>query len=95
MPPVVFLIRDVGGGLDEQIRSYFDSLVQNDETLPAASLLFNGPNYGTETVTLEQFFDLAKLKKRVQEKLDLDENGKQLLEPSVKISYRKIVDPTF
>jgi ABC-type lipoprotein export system ATPase subunit len=95
MPHVIFLIRDVGDGLDEECRSYFDSLVQNDETLPAVSLFFNGPTFGSDAGTLEKFFDLAKLKARAQEKLNLDESGELSLEPSVKLSYKKTADPMF
>lgn len=95
MPQVIILISEVGDGLNEECRSYFDGLVQNDETLPAVSLFFNGPNFGSGAGTLEIFFDLAKMKERAQEKLNLDESGELSLDPSVNISYQRTVDPIF
>jgi len=70
-------------------------LVQNDETLPAVSLFFNGPIFGSGAGTFEIFFDLAKMKERAQEKLNLDESGELSLDPSVNISYQRTFDPMF
>jgi len=53
---VIYLIRDVKGELDQASRSYFNDLVQNDETLPAVSLFFNTPRNASDAKTLEQFF---------------------------------------
>ena len=92
VPHVIFLIKDVPGELDEASRAYFDGLVQDDESLPAICLFFSTPKTFSDAQTLGLFFDLDALKERVLRKLASDESDEQPLDPSVRVSYRKIID---
>jgi energy-coupling factor transporter ATP-binding protein EcfA2 len=92
-PQLLFLIVDVNDGLSDELRSYFDSLVRNDIALPAISLFFNGPNYRSDNSVMENFFDPETLRQRVEEKLQQDDAGEIELDPSVKESFRKIIEP--
>lgn len=90
-PSIIYLINEVKGELNEDCRHYFNQLIDKDEALPAVSLFFNGPGYISEGATLEKYFDMDKLQKRIRDKLDHDRDGTNILEESVKLSFNSII----
>ena len=90
-PDVLFLIKDVQGDLSEECRSYFDSLVDDDATLPGVSLFFNGLGYINSAESLDAYFDLEKFKSRVKKFLDDDEANQIQLDSAIKISYERVM----